>query len=99
MLQKYAIVNRFIYKLKKNDTSRASGICVQANHAQVIVITLKKGSVRASNVPVAPQREKKGASAEVKTNCKLGVTHHSDDGYSRYVVLFCLRLCFNLNIF
>lgn len=27
-LQKYAIAHRFVYKLKKNDTSRASGICV-----------------------------------------------------------------------
>ncbi|XP_015581847.1 uncharacterized protein LOC107262168 [Ricinus communis] len=27
VLQKYAIANRFMYKLKKNDTSRASGIC------------------------------------------------------------------------
>ena len=89
-----------MYKLKKNDTSRASGICVQANHAQAIVITLKKGLVRASNVPVALQREKKVPthSAEVKTNCKLGVTHHYDDGYSRYVVLLCLRLCSDLNI-
>ncbi|XP_030468784.2 uncharacterized protein LOC115687388 [Syzygium oleosum] len=27
-LQKYAIANRFAYKLKKNDSNRASGICV-----------------------------------------------------------------------
>ncbi|KAK2986224.1 hypothetical protein RJ640_010058 [Escallonia rubra] len=27
-LQKYAIAHRFVYKLKKNDTNRASGICV-----------------------------------------------------------------------
>ncbi|XP_062148624.1 uncharacterized protein LOC133857384 isoform X2 [Alnus glutinosa] len=27
-LQKYAIANRFMYRLKKNDTNRASGICI-----------------------------------------------------------------------
>ncbi|KAF2310574.1 hypothetical protein GH714_014619 [Hevea brasiliensis] len=27
-LQKYAIAHRFVYRLKKNDTSRASGVCV-----------------------------------------------------------------------
>ncbi|XP_021592475.1 uncharacterized protein LOC110600074 [Manihot esculenta] len=27
-LQKYAVAHRFVYRLKKNDTSRASGICV-----------------------------------------------------------------------
>lgn len=27
-LQKYAIAHRFVYKLKKNDTNRASGICI-----------------------------------------------------------------------
>lgn len=27
-LQKYAIAHRFVYKLKKNDTNRASGMCV-----------------------------------------------------------------------
>uniref|UniRef100_A0A251KLH9 SWIM-type domain-containing protein n=1 Tax=Manihot esculenta TaxID=3983 RepID=A0A251KLH9_MANES len=27
-LQKYAIAHRFVYRLKKNDTNRASGICV-----------------------------------------------------------------------
>lgn len=27
-LQKYAVAHRFVYKLKKNDTNRASGICV-----------------------------------------------------------------------
>ncbi|WCJ29975.1 hypothetical protein M5689_011567 [Euphorbia peplus] len=29
-LQKYAIAHRFVYRLKKNDTNRASGICVVA---------------------------------------------------------------------
>ena len=33
VLQKYVVANHFMYKLKKNDTSHASGICVQANHA------------------------------------------------------------------
>lgn len=28
-LQKYAIAHRFVYKLKKNDSNRASGICVE----------------------------------------------------------------------
>ncbi|XP_050208701.1 uncharacterized protein LOC126659447 isoform X2 [Mercurialis annua] len=28
VLQKYAIANRFMYRLKKNDTNRASGVCV-----------------------------------------------------------------------
>ncbi|CAI9111673.1 OLC1v1011957C1 [Oldenlandia corymbosa var. corymbosa] len=28
VLQKYAIAHRFVYRLKKNDTNRASGVCV-----------------------------------------------------------------------
>ncbi|KDP30225.1 hypothetical protein JCGZ_17007 [Jatropha curcas] len=28
VLQKYAIANRFMYRLKKNDTNRASGVCI-----------------------------------------------------------------------
>ncbi|KAF2318119.1 hypothetical protein GH714_041468 [Hevea brasiliensis] len=40
-LQKYAIAHRFVYRLKKNDTNRASGVCVaedfgiELNYTQV----------------------------------------------------------------